>query len=300
MGKNKLYIFLSILTITFLFGTAAICTQCGANIDKAVGDLGGSVDEEPPGTEPGVKQPSSTEPGETPSGDEPPYEDNHPPAIEEIETMGVDVEYAEAEGMFEDLPADPDMEGTMFSIEAYDEDGDELRYRVYDSLGAEFDVTKIDNNNAEFYWELSEEPGPYTLTIEVSDGRGGTDSQLVNMTFSEPDEGADEDPVDFGEVVNSPPEIHGAIIIENLSGSDSPEGGPYNCGIHYRISVNATDVDGDPLTYRWWAGRGRIIDENANPSSWEAPDSPLSCIIRVYVSDGINEEITTAITVEVE
>ena len=145
-----------------------------------------------------MEQPSSTEPGETPSGDEPPYEDNHPPAIEEIETMGVDVEYAEAEGMFEDLPADPDIEeipDTVFSIEAYDEDGDELRYRAYDSLGAEFDVTKIDNNNAEFYWELSEEPGPYTLTMEVSDGKGGTDSQSVNMTFIEPPEGAGEEEI---------------------------------------------------------------------------------------------------------
>ena len=71
MRKNKLYVFLSILTIIFLFGTAATCTQCGANIDKAIGGLGDNVDEEPPGTEPGGKQPSGTEPGETPPDDEP-------------------------------------------------------------------------------------------------------------------------------------------------------------------------------------------------------------------------------------
>jgi len=194
MRKSKLYIFLSILTVIFLFGTAAICTQCGASIDEAIEDLGGNVDEEPPGTEPGEEQPSDTEPGETPPGDGPPGEENNPPVIEEIEVMGVDIEYAEVEGMFEDLPADPDIEGIpdiIFSIEAYDEDGDELQYRAYDSLGAEFDVTKIDNNNAEFFWELSEEPGPYTLTVEVSDGKGGTDSQLVNMTFIEPPEGTE-------------------------------------------------------------------------------------------------------------
>jgi len=194
MKRNKLYILLTLIITVILFGTAAICTQCGASIDEAIGDLGGFVEGESPGTEPGGEQPSDTEPGETPPGDEPPYEDNHPPAIEEIETMGVDVEYAEAEGMFEDLPADPDIEGIpdiIFSIEAYDEDGDELQYSAYDSLGAEFDVTKIDNNNAEFFWELSEEPGPYTLTMEVSDGRGGTDSQSVNMTFIEPPEGTE-------------------------------------------------------------------------------------------------------------
>ena len=71
MRKNKLYVFLSILTIIFLFSAAAICTECGASIDKAIGGLGDNVDEELPGTEPGGKQPSGTEPGETPPGDEP-------------------------------------------------------------------------------------------------------------------------------------------------------------------------------------------------------------------------------------
>ena len=79
MRKNKLYVFLSILTIIFLFGTAAVCTQCGASIDKAIGDLGDNVDEEPQGTEPQGKQPSGTEPDETPPGEElPPDEEQEP------------------------------------------------------------------------------------------------------------------------------------------------------------------------------------------------------------------------------
>jgi len=50
MRKNKSYIFLAVLTIIFLFGTAAICSQCSQN-------------GEPPGTEP-VETPPDGEPTE--------------------------------------------------------------------------------------------------------------------------------------------------------------------------------------------------------------------------------------------
>jgi len=56
MRKSKFYIFLAIVTAILLLSTAAICTQCGANIDKAIGGLGGNVDKEPSGTEPGGEQ----------------------------------------------------------------------------------------------------------------------------------------------------------------------------------------------------------------------------------------------------
>jgi len=51
--KNKLYFILAILTVIFLFGTAAICSQC-------------SQKEEPPGTEPVVTPPDVKPPEEPP------------------------------------------------------------------------------------------------------------------------------------------------------------------------------------------------------------------------------------------
>jgi len=56
MRKSKFYIFLAVVTAILLLSTAAVCTQCGVNIDKAIGDIRGNVDEEPPGTEPGGEQ----------------------------------------------------------------------------------------------------------------------------------------------------------------------------------------------------------------------------------------------------
>ena len=297
MKRNKLYILLTLIITVILFGTAAICTQCGANIDKALGDLGGSVDEESPGTEPGGEQPSDAEPPGEVSPEEPLSEEgNHPPVIDKIKIFEADIRIAEAEGWLSEIPMGMEF---FFTIEASDEDEDDLEYFAYDDAGNNYEVRKIDNDLANLRWTSPELEGSVVLTIEILDGRGGVDNYPINMDIiGEPAER--EEPVDFGEAVNSPPEIHGNIIIENLPGSDSPEGGPYNCGIHYRISVDATDPDRDPLTYRWQVDSGRIIDENANPSSWETPDNPLSCIIRVFVSDGINEEVTTAIAVEVE
>ena len=43
MRKNKLYIVLVILTITFLFATAAVCTQCGVLGDE--GEEAGDADD---------------------------------------------------------------------------------------------------------------------------------------------------------------------------------------------------------------------------------------------------------------
>jgi len=52
--KHKLYMLLAVLTIIFLFGTAAICSQCSRNGEPPGG--------EPPGTEPVVTPPDEKEP----------------------------------------------------------------------------------------------------------------------------------------------------------------------------------------------------------------------------------------------
>jgi len=191
MRKNKLYVFLSILTIIFLFGTAAICTQCGANIDKAIGDLGGNVDEESPGTEPGGEQPSDAEPPGEISPEEPlPQEGNHPPVIDRIEIFGTDIRIAEAEGWLSETPMEIEF---FFTIEASDEDGDDLEYFAYDDSGNNYEVRKLDDDLADFSWTSPDSEGSVVLTIEVSDGRGGVDNYSINMDIigepSEPDEG---------------------------------------------------------------------------------------------------------------
>ena len=177
MRKNKLFILSSVLVIISLFATAAACNLCGVPIE--IGET----------TEEGYSV-SQREPRDTiqmSRNTEAASEDNNPPVIKEIELMGMDIEFAASEGYFDELPA-PEAEGSelTITIEASDEDGDELTYSAYDSLGTSFAVDKIDNNNAEFIWILPVIGGSYTLTIEVSDRRGGTDSYSIDMNFIEP------------------------------------------------------------------------------------------------------------------
>jgi len=190
MRKNKLYVFLSILTIIFLFGTAAICTQCGANIDEAVGDLGDDVDEEPPGTEPGGEQPSGTEPGETPPDEEPPLdeelpldEENHPPVIE---VVIADDTVIEAGDEIITITGN----SINFEVQASDPDDDELLYTATDNLGNIMEVIKIDNNHAQFGWVAPETSGNYDVTIAASDEEEAADLRVIPVSVGHEEEGS--------------------------------------------------------------------------------------------------------------
>ena len=287
MKKNKLFIISSVLIMICLFTTAVTCNLCGNPVKIAVSEQDTSgMKPEPTGETEGTTRPEPQSPAE-------PVEDNNPPVIEEIELMGRDIEFMAAEGAFDEIPVGA-VSGPILTIEASDPDDDAIQYTAYDSRGTSFEVTKIDNNNAEFLWELPSEAGPYTLTVEVSDGRGGADSYSIDMNFVLA-------VVDFIPPENNPPEIRGDIIVENLPGIDSPEGGPYiGGGIHYRVSVEADDPDGDPLNYRWSGGGSEgYTDATANPTEWITPVIGNYSIF-VTVSDGRGGEARTSVSVRVE
>jgi hypothetical protein len=188
MKKNKLFIILSIITIVLIFGVAATCTLCGTPV--TIGETDGTIETADEVTQEEEKPASQTEPTTTtqPSqSTEQPVEGNNPPVIVDVEFGDYSLDMYESEGYFNELPLDPDdpVSDIIFEIIATDEDGDGLTYNAYDSHGSSFPVNKIDNNNAELNWTTPGEVGPYTLTIEVSDGRGGTDSRAIEMNFVE-------------------------------------------------------------------------------------------------------------------
>jgi hypothetical protein len=226
MRKNKLYVFLSILTIIFLFGTAAICTQCGANIDKAVGGLGDNIDEEPSGTEPGGEQPSGTEPGETPpgdeppdgelplddeppSGDEPPDEENNPPVIEVVIANGVTIEVG-------DEVITITRNSINFEVQASDPDDDELLYTATDNLGNIMEVIKIDNNHAQFGWVAPDTAGNYDVTIAASDEEEAADLRVIPVSVGHEEGGSGGYVQDDTTVVPDP------ALSGNMSESEIP------------------------------------------------------------------------------
>jgi len=65
-----------------------------------------------------------------------------------------------------------------------------------------------------------------------------------------------------------------------------------------QISCNASDHDGDELSYNWSAGGGEINGEGATVT-WTAPDSEGSYNVTVTVTDGRGGEVTDYINITV-
>ena len=67
-------------------------------------------------------------------------------------------------------------------------------------------------------------------------------------------------------------------------------------GKQYDISVEASDLDGDGLSYAWSIEGGSISDSSTNPISWTTPNTPGDYRISVAVSDGKGNTSETSIT----
>jgi hypothetical protein len=287
MRKNKLFLISSTLIIISLFVTAATCNLCGVPIE-----IGEATTEE---TE--LRQQTTRTTQEQTQGTEAPLEDNSPPSIKEIEVSGgVDIELLEDQ--FNYINTEEDYEEEIpFNIEAYDEDDDELNYSAYDSLGTSFSCTKIDNNNAEFIWSPPRAYfGSYTLTMEVSDGKGGTDVYSIDMNFTDYSE--DEGAVDFGEEVNSPPVISEHLTIMGPAGAVTDL---YTNQV-FRISGSVFDPDEDyPLSFSWSSESGEFhTDPNSQIVDWKTPTTAGDYEIVLTVTDSRGGVSTQTFTVTVQ
>jgi len=183
---NKKIIFVALYTLIaiLLFSTALTCNMCGLplQVDNATKNTGkkdynsGNENVSNPNSGPESIKQSSDNKEQQPN--------NSAPVIENLKVAGINIKFAEASGYFKDLPS-AEMQGStiIINIEAYDKDGDELSYLSYDSLGNSFIVKKINSSHAELTWIVPAHTGSYSLTLEVSDGKGGKDSYTAEMNF---------------------------------------------------------------------------------------------------------------------
>ena len=65
------------------------------------------------------------------------------------------------------------------------------------------------------------------------------------------------------------------------------------------VSADASDPDGDPLTYAWKAGAGSLATASARQSNWTAPNQPGPVQFTVTVSDGKGGTASANVTIEV-
>jgi len=65
------------------------------------------------------------------------------------------------------------------------------------------------------------------------------------------------------------------------------------------LSVEAADLDGDPLTYSWSAEGGSFKDNSSNSAEWSTPGQPGDYSISVSVTDAVGNESKASIKVYV-
>jgi len=156
--------------------------------------------------------------------------------------------------------------GCLVRCAASDQDGDELSY-TWSASGGNFS-----GEGAIVTWVAPEEIGAYTITVEVTDGRGGEDTAQLTIDA----------------IINYPP------IIESLTAKPSP----VREGKTSTIECVASDPDEDELSYLWSTTRGNISGEGATVI-WTAPNVCGTYIITVTVADGRGGEVSEELEVEV-
>ena len=148
-------------------------------------------------------------------------------------------------------------ETVRLTATASDPDGDPLTY-VWST-----DQGKLTQDNATATWDTTGlAPGSYTISVKVSDGKGGTADCSTTVTVTAPPPPA-----------NRPPVCNCTADRTTLLS-----------GERTRVVANASDPDGDPLTYQWSATAGQITGTGDTVSF--VADGPGPATITVTVNDG--------------
>ena len=139
---------------------------------------------------------------------------------------------------------------------ASDADGDTLSYAWSAGGGT------ISGAGNAATWTAPAEEGVYSISVTVSDGKGGTITGGASVT------------------VEAPAANH-APVITSLTSNPISVAPNANAS----LSCFATDADSDTLSYSWNASAGAITGSGGDVS-WKAPAAEGSCTIGVVVSDG--------------
>ena len=150
---------------------------------------------------------------------------------------------------------------------ASEADGDELSYDWQATGGS------ISGKGTAITWMAPENTGTYTISVKVSDGKGGEASKKLSLEVR----------------TNSAPEI------ESLTADPKV----VNNGGSSTITCLAADPDGDELGYHWTATAGDFSGQGS-AVIWTAPQTCATYDISVTVSDGGNGEVSKSLQIEVK
>jgi chitodextrinase len=145
--------------------------------------------------------------------------------------------------------------------EAHDADGDVLSYQWSADGGT------IKGENSIVAWVAPDTAGNYTITVAVTDGKGG--EAIDSITIA---------------VIDKP--NHAPIITGlTIDGSPPVEENRIRQWTTKTIQCTAQDPDGDNLSYLWRATGGKLTGEG-NKVSWTSPGVNGNYTVTVVVTDG--------------
>ena len=192
------------------------------------------------------------------------------------------------------LQADPEVVQALgksnIVCNASDPDGDSLTYRWTAGAGT------LDNAEAAVTWTAPQDPGSYTITVVVSDGKGG--ASLAEVVITVP------------EKPNNPPAITAVkftrpgrmpVTVKTNPSAEEIKKTPELVIQKYQtadVACLAEDPDQDQLTYIWKASGGKIIGNGPN-IQWLAAGDPGIYTITCQISDGNGGDASFTITINV-
>jgi hypothetical protein len=149
---------------------------------------------------------------------------------------------------------------------ALDRDSDGLSYNWSASGG------EVNGEGDTITWTAPHSAGSYNVTVTVTDGRGGEVTKQVTITVR----------------ANKPPEINSVIADADWT---TPSG-------NLQVTCDASDTDGDELSYEWATDGGDISGIGA-AVTWTAPEEVGIYHVTVVVRDGHGEKDTRSVPLSV-
>ncbi|MBM7557071.1 beta strand repeat-containing protein [Halanaerobacter jeridensis] len=181
-----------------------------------------------------------------------------------------------------DQTVDEDSE-LQFTVNAEDPDGDSLTSLSVSNKpsGASFDPSS-DNSSGTFTWTPTyEQSGSYDVTFAVESSNGGVNSETTTITVND---------------VNRAPSIDSITNVSDGSATITE-------GKELSLAVNATDEDGDDLTYVISGTDADEFSQSGNTFTWTPPiddySSDNTFDVTLEVSDG-TDTTTKDVTITVD
>lgn len=269
MKKNNLFLFISILTLVILLGTAATCNMCGMNISTET-TSSTVVD-----TETASTSSEATETKETvaESTDKETVKDSTEEKSAETDKSTATESKGEA----------PTIKLQIYEGPTYSQTDNVCYYRIKAIVTGSPDPTVTfskDDSNSSFgskkvQVNLTKSSPNYTLTAKAKNSAGEATASIALSWGCGP--------------LNSPPVIDKITIAS-----------PILTNTAYDVSVTASDPDGDSLSYEWTVNDGVLKGSESNPVKWATPDKAGTYKISVKVSDGKGGEDSESIDIDVK